>query len=58
MTSFSTCAYSGCYIQIPYEPKGDKRRNRYCMCHAKAIANRLGDRCTDNDLTIEIKHVR
>lgn len=58
MTAFSTCAFPGCYMQIPYEPKTDKRRDRYCVCHMKVIGNRLGNKCTDNDLVIEVKETR
>jgi len=35
MTAFATCAYPGCYIKIPYDPKTDTERPRYCECHMR-----------------------
>jgi hypothetical protein len=41
MTSYSTCSYVGCDCRIPYDPKTDKTRKRYCEYHEEAIRNRL-----------------
>ena len=55
MTSFATCAYFGCDERIPYEPREDKRRPRYCKCHMKAMAAWLGDHSSYDALSIKVK---
>lgn len=55
MTSYSTCSYVGCDCQIPYNPKIDKTRKRYCEYHEEVIRNRLCKQHVDeNDIEADI----
>ena len=56
MTAFATCAYTGCYERIPYDPKEDAIRPRYCDKHMVTMASRgiskltdIGERINDYD---------
>ena len=49
MTSYSTCSYVGCDCRIPYDPKTDKTRKRYCEYHEEAIRNRLSEQRIEKD---------
>lgn len=40
MTSFATCAFTGCYEKIPYDPKEDAVRPRYCKHHMQHMSER------------------
>jgi len=35
MTAYATCAFPECYAKIPYNPKTDTTRPRYCKTHIK-----------------------
>ena len=54
MTSFATCAYTGCTQRISYDPKEDDSRSRYCMEHAQVIRDRLGNHFSWSDLNIQV----
>jgi len=49
MTSYSTCSYVGCDCRIPYDPKTDKTRKRYCEYHEEVIRNRLCEQRIEKD---------
>ncbi len=49
MTSYSTCSYVGCDCRIPYDPKTDKTRKRYCEYHEEVIRNRLSEQRIEKD---------
>lgn len=53
MTAYATCAYPECYEKIPYEPKEDKVRARYCECHMRHMDNRLRG-APEGDLYIKV----
>jgi hypothetical protein len=56
MTAYATCAYPDCYERIPYEPKVDGERARYCKEHMNHMSCRHGDRSGARDaLYIKVK---
>jgi len=43
MTSYTTCAFVGCYERIGYDPKKDVNRPRYCQRHIQHMKERTGN---------------
>lgn len=52
MTSFSTCARTGCHNRVEYDKTKDTYRSRYCACCEDEIDTRLraSKQCSDEEI--------
>jgi len=40
-TCYNTCAFTGCYKRIPYDPKEKIKPSKYCEDHEEYIKERI-----------------